>query len=139
MRISASKEEFIALTAMLCGIAKMDPTVIVGLIQSSISFDNGVKVFKSLPVGSVSMRLDVSVADGCLVLNIKDASFSGLNPFGLVRKMAGDILLKTLNPYQKYVKSWKYQDGNIRLQVAGVTFTAVAAQADIFMIELTEN
>jgi len=111
----------------------MDKNIV--MFDQCINITNCLSIKKTLPVGSISMDLYLAAVDGCIELNIKNAQLFGVNWFGVLRQKAGEILLTTLNPYQSKIKSWKADNGNIRLQIPNIQIKNINCSNGILVLE----
>lgn len=134
MVVAVSKPEASTLLLWLSEALNLGLDEMVATFNAYVTITTGIQLTYKLPVGSVSMLLALSAADGCLVLDIEHAQAIGLNWFGVLREKAGEIILGALNPYQHLVKSWKHTDGNIRLQLPSGAVTAASCDGGVLSL-----
>ena len=128
MLINFSKEDILNSLKIL----NIDNT----LIDQTIEINNLIIINKQLPIGALTMEIQILPVDNYLEINITKAQILGQSAFGVIRKIAGDFILSTLNPFQAKIKSFKTKNGNIGLQMPNVKITQASCKNGILSINL---
>jgi hypothetical protein len=126
MEISADKQDIVSFMKLANNELKLNITLIIDLINNAVNLGNNISINYKLPVGSVSLNLEISAVDGAMQIDITNAKALGFSFFGGVRKIVGDVVLSKLKPYNSVVKSYKAKDGNIRIEIPEGKINAVA-------------
>jgi hypothetical protein len=105
------------------------------LIDQSLFITDKINIKKTFPIGVASLDFVLSAKNGNMILNITSATVLGNSMFGLVRKTAGDFIVKTLSSY-KYFSVIKNNDGNIEFSNPKIKFKTINVSCGLISIDL---
>lgn len=102
--------------------SELGPKIAEGLTK--VTIDEEIKIAQKVLAGSARVTVEPSASEGDLMLDIKEAKVFGLGGFGLVRKMIGDTIVSTLDPFTEILTAKKI-NGNIFLSFKRISIRSV--------------